>query len=302
MLLKALPLPLADIQPERDIPVGKELLYRVDFFREGEAKVSFGVLPAIKEPATFLTLLDNAIKTGDRKAGYQDLCDYLKFHNALCGLEALAEGELSLMGQILENTGETKKPGEDAAAENAYFDEKYTKRVGENCRILAQSLQFSPLFEDRISDSFVETIEIAAPLCDIGNIAIPREILQKMSDLTEEEAAVARRHPIMGAKLLRDIYTDKDYNGFMKMAIDIAGCHHENWNGSGYPEGISGEDIPIAARIASLVIVYCALTEKRPYRPPLSMDEALAVMGKDSGKKYDPDIFRIYCKIYRQLC
>ncbi len=190
----------------------------------------------------------------------------------------------------------------DAAAENAYFDEKYTKRVGENCRILAQSLQFSPLFEDRISDSFVETIEIAAPLCDIGNIAIPREILQKMSDLTEEEAAVARRHPIMGAKLLRDIYTDKDYNGFMKMAIDIAGCHHENWNGSGYPEGISGEDIPIAARIASLVIVYCALTEKRPYRPPLSMDEALAVMGKDSGKKYDPDIFRIYCKIYRQLC
>ena len=99
MLLKALPLPLADIQPERDIPVGKELLYRVDFFREGEAKVSFGVLPAIKEPAAFLTLLDNAIKTGDRKAGYQGLCDYLKFHNALCGLEALARRELSFAGQ-----------------------------------------------------------------------------------------------------------------------------------------------------------------------------------------------------------
>ena len=124
VLLKALPLPLADIQPEEKIPDGKELLYRVDFFREGEAKVSFGVLPAIKEPATFLTLLDNAIKTGDRKAGYQGLCDYLKLHNALCGLEALAEGELSLMGQILENTGETKKPGEDAAAENAAQAEK----------------------------------------------------------------------------------------------------------------------------------------------------------------------------------
>ncbi len=190
----------------------------------------------------------------------------------------------------------------DAAAENAFFDAKYTKRVGENCRILAQSLQLSPLFEDRISDSFVDTIAIAAPLCDIGNIAIPREILQKMSDLTEEEAAVARRHPLMGAKLLSDIYTDKDYNDFMKMAIDIAGCHHENWDGSGYPEGRSGEDIPIAARIASLVIVYCALTEKRSYRPALSMDEALAVMGKDSGKKFDPDMFRVYCKIYRQLC
>ena len=106
VLIKALPLPLADIQPEETIPAGKELLYRADFFREGEAKVSFGILPAIKEPATFLTLLDNALKSGDRKAGYQGLCDYLKFHNALCGLEALARGELSFSGQI---------PGENAA-------------------------------------------------------------------------------------------------------------------------------------------------------------------------------------------
>ena len=120
VLLKALPLPLADIQPERDIPVGKELLYRVDFFREGEAKVSFGVLPAIKEPATFLTLLDNAVKTGDRKAGYQGLCDYLKFHNALCGLEALAEGELPLMGQIPEKTPDTAGAGSKTEAKDRY--------------------------------------------------------------------------------------------------------------------------------------------------------------------------------------
>ena len=130
VLLKALPLPLADIQPKEKIPAGKELLYRVDFFREGEARVSFGILPVIKEPATFLTLLDNAIKTGDRKAGYQGLCDYLKLHNALCGLEALAEGELSLMGQIPENTGETKKPGEDAAqagkSREAEAQDRYT--------------------------------------------------------------------------------------------------------------------------------------------------------------------------------
>ena len=115
VLIKALPLPLADIQPEKTIPVGKEILYRADFFREGEAKVSFGILPAIKESAPFLTLLENALKSGDRKAGYQGLCNYLKFHNALCGLEALAEEELSLMGQIPENTGETQKSGENVA-------------------------------------------------------------------------------------------------------------------------------------------------------------------------------------------
>ncbi len=104
VLLKALPLPLADIQPEEKIPVGKELLYRVDFFKEGEAKVSFGVLPAIKEPATFLTIFENAVKSGEWKAGYQGLCDYLKFHNALCGLEILAKEELSLMRKISEKT------------------------------------------------------------------------------------------------------------------------------------------------------------------------------------------------------
>ena len=102
VLLKALPLPLADIQTEGKIPAGKELLYRVDFFKEGEAKVSFGVLPAVKESATFLTLLENAIKSGGRKAGYQGLCNYLKFHNALCSLEALAREELSYARKMHE--------------------------------------------------------------------------------------------------------------------------------------------------------------------------------------------------------
>lgn len=99
VLLKALPLPLADIQPEEKQLAGKELLYRVDFFREGEAKVSFGILPVVKKSAPFLTLLEDAVKSGDRRAGRPWLCDYLKFHSALCGLEALARGELSFAGQ-----------------------------------------------------------------------------------------------------------------------------------------------------------------------------------------------------------
>ena len=127
VLLAALPLPVADIQTERTIPVGKEVLYRVDFFKEGEAKNSFGVLPAIKKSATFLTLLESAIKSGDRKAGYQSLCDYLKFHNALCGLEALAEGELSYAGQIRTNTtgaaGKEERQDKYTYANTAYYKE-----------------------------------------------------------------------------------------------------------------------------------------------------------------------------------
>lgn len=127
VLLKALPFPVADIQTEKKQFTGKELLYRVDFFREGEAKVSFGVLPAIKEPAPFLTLLENAIKNGDRKAGYKRLCDYLKSHHALCGLETLAEGELSFAGQMRENTAgaesKTKTQDRYTLANAAYYHE-----------------------------------------------------------------------------------------------------------------------------------------------------------------------------------
>ena len=120
MLLKALPLPLADIQPEEKQLAGKELLYRVDFFREGEAKVSFGILPVVKKSAPFLTLLEDAVKSGDRRAGYPWLCDYLKFHSALCGLEALAEGELSLMGKIPEKTPDTAVAGSKTETQDRY--------------------------------------------------------------------------------------------------------------------------------------------------------------------------------------
>ena len=128
VLIKALPLPLADIQPEKNIPVGKEVLYRVDFFKEGEAKVSFGVLPVVKESAPFLTLLENAIESGDRKAGYPWLCDYLKFHSALCGLEALARRELSFAGQKRQGSAgeeEISRKMQDGytLANTAYYSE-----------------------------------------------------------------------------------------------------------------------------------------------------------------------------------
>ncbi len=162
VLIKALPLPLADIQPEKTIPMGKELLYRVDFFREGEAKVSFGILPAVKESAPFLTLLENALKSGDRKAGYQGLCDYLKFHNALCGLEALARGELSLAGQITENTGKIPKSGENVAAENAAQTGKSRKAEAQDRYSLANTAYYHEVL------SYVQTGRDILNACPYG--------------------------------------------------------------------------------------------------------------------------------------
>lgn len=187
------------------------------------------------------------------------------------------------------------------AVKNSQYDEKYIERMRHNCHILAQSMQLSPLFSDVISDNFVDTVQIAAPLCDIGNIGIPKDILQKKAALTEEERAIMRDHTKIGAKLLGDLKVSNDYNDFMQISMDITHYHHENWDGSGYPEGKQGNEIPLAAQIVAMSSMFCALTEERSFRRSYDKEEALEIMRQEAQQKFNPDIFNIFCKVARQL-
>ena len=187
------------------------------------------------------------------------------------------------------------------ARENASYDEKHMERLSYNCRVLADAMQLSNLYGHMISDSYIDTIELAAPLCDLGNVAIPTTILQKTTSLPEEEEAIMQTHTIVGARVLRDIKRSGDYNDFIQMSIDIANYHHENWDGSGYPEGKKGNDIPLSAQIIAVVSEYCALTENRTYRDMYDKDDTFEIMKKDVGTKFNPDIFVILQKIYRQM-
>ncbi len=185
--------------------------------------------------------------------------------------------------------------------ENAGYDEHHMDRLRINCRTLAQAMQMSPLYEQLISDNYVDTIELAAPLCDLGNIAIPTDILQKKSALTPEEMEIMKNHTTIGGQILEDVKSPGDYNDFIQMSIEIAKYHHENWDGSGYPCGIKEEDIPLSAQIVYIVSVYCALTEERMYRASFSKEEALEIIEVDAGVKFNPDIFKIMKKIARRL-
>lgn len=183
------------------------------------------------------------------------------------------------------------------AAQNASYEQEHMKRLGYNCRILAQGMQLSPLFEGKISDTYIDTIELAAPLCDIGNIGVSTEILNKETELTKEEITIKQSHTQIGAKFLSDLYVNNDYNDFISTSIDIAHYHHENWDGSGYPEGLKEDAIPLGAQIVSVVEEYCTLTERGHTR-----EETLDIMDKESGIKFNPDIYKICYKISRQLC
>lgn len=181
------------------------------------------------------------------------------------------------------------------AAEYSVHGEDYIDRVRYNCRVLAQSMQISPQFDDLISDSFVDVVELAAPLCDIGNIGVPKDILRKKGALDQEEQEVMRGHTRIGAKLLKDL---KVSNEFMQISMDVAQYHHENWDGSGYPDGLKGDNIPLAAQIVAIMTKYTVLTGSEN----IGCEYALKTLASDSGTDFSPEIYKICCKIARQLC
>ncbi len=122
-----------------------------------------------------------------------------------------------------------------------------------------------------------------AALHDIGKMGVPDEILGKEGPLTDDEWAQMRRHPELAVTFLQGI-------AYLREALDIPWCHHERWDGSGYPRGLRGTEIPVAARLFAVVDVYDAITSDRPYRKPLDHDAAMAFILAGSGTSFDPDV------------
>lgn len=150
-------------------------------------------------------------------------------------------------------------------------------RMSHYTRILALALGYS----EHEADEMLH----ASPMHDIGKIGIPEAILCKPGKLTDEEWAIMRQHTVIGARILGDQPT-----GLLRMAATIAMHHHEKWDGSGYPDGLAGEDIPHAARVVAITDVFDALTSERAYKRAWSVDEALAHIRNESGKHFDPEI------------
>lgn len=187
------------------------------------------------------------------------------------------------------------------ASENAAYDKNHVERVSYNCRILTEAMQLSPRFAHLISDAYVDMIELSAPLSDMGNVAIATSILQKEDGLLPEELERIHEHTLIGARIFQDVQKNDEHNEFLQMAYEIAKGHHEHWDGSGYPEGIKGEEIPLSAQILGVASDYCALTEDRVYRKAYTKEESIRMMQEDAGRKYNPYIVEILAMIARRL-
>lgn len=200
---------------------------------------------------------------------------------------------------IMEALARLVESKENMAEENQ--GSAHYHNISYNSRILAQGMQLSPVFEEQITDNFIETIESSAGLHDIGKILIPDYILLKNAKLTEEERKIMSTHAEVGAQTLMDIYDGVERNEFINMAIDIAYYHHENWDGTGYPKGLKGHEIPLAARIVKVIDVFDALVGVRAYKRAFTLEQSLEMMQKESGTSFDPDIMKVFMKIYRNF-
>jgi putative two-component system response regulator len=167
---------------------------------------------------------------------------------------------------------------------------KHIERVQLYCKLLAATLAEQPAYLGRIEESFIENIFLASPLHDIGKVGIRDHILLKQGGLTPEEFEEMKMHTTLGAQTLEAVRTRYPRNEFLRLGIEIARCHHERWDGKGYPAGLAGTDIPLSARIMAVADSYDAARSRRCYKPALSHAECRSALAMRSGTYLDPDV------------
>jgi HD-GYP domain-containing protein (c-di-GMP phosphodiesterase class II) len=165
-------------------------------------------------------------------------------------------------------------------------------------RMIAEFLSREEKYKNLIDINYISDIERFAPLHDVGKVAIRDEILLKPGKLTEEEFEIMKTHTAYGAKVLRKSEENLNKKGrsIYRTAIEIAEGHHEKWDGSGYPYGRRGEEIPLSARIVAIADVFDALTSKRPYKKAFSFEDSINIIKEGSGKHFDPYLVKVFFK------
>ena len=288
------------------VPIG---VYGGFFFGMADMNMFAGAVPA------------GTIQLADRIAAFTpERCLSLVTHYVVPRYLSLLVIQMLLFGINRRNALMTRKQMELSETANAEMDKRNTlqnaiidrlssviesrdENTGEHVlrtknyvRTLAEAMARDRLFEKQLTPEVVEEIVNAAPLHDIGKIAIPDAILLKPGRLTPAEFEVIKGHAQKGGAMIRTLFADLDDPLFKRMAEEITVYHHEWWNGSGYPRGLKGREIPLSARIMAVADVYDALISNRVYKKAIPREEALEIIYSESGTHFDPDIIRILRK------
>ncbi len=252
---------------------------------------------------------DLAVKTKVFEAGgvdfltkpvhYSELKSRIEAHLDIVRPNAESEYQ-NLLQNSLREISAAQQATNFALAKLAEFRDEETglhlKRVSEYCRILTSQLQKDSLYSNQITANFNNSIQHASLLHDIGKVAIPDSILFKPSKLSFEEFEIMKKHTVIGAENIQDIYNNYSGNPLIGMGIEIALYHHERWDGQGYPDGLSERNIPLSARIMAVADFYDAVRSDRCYRKGFDHQQVKSMLVEGSGSHFDPVIIQAFLK------
>lgn len=177
----------------------------------------------------------------------------------------------------------------------------HIKRTSIYVEMLAKAAQKIGYCDKILTDAYIELLVKAAPMHDIGKIAVPDSILQKPAKLTDAEFEIIKTHAAEGGRIVREVLGEIEEKEYVDIAVEVAAGHHERWDGSGYPKGLSGSDIPISARIMAIADVFDALVSKRCYKQAMTPERAFMVIKDGSGTHFDPTLVDLFIDMRNEI-
>ncbi|MBR1797893.1 MAG: HD domain-containing protein [Clostridiales bacterium] len=170
----------------------------------------------------------------------------------------------------------------------------HVQKTAAYVRLILEGLKRNGYYTEKITDKYIRDVEMSAPLHDVGKIAVSDTVLNKPGKLTDEEFAIMKTHTTEGRKMIESAISKVDGDTYLKEARNMAGYHHERWDGKGYPEGLHGEVIPLSARVMSVADVFDALVSPRVYKPAFPLEKAISIIKEGSGTQFDPKCVEVF--------
>lgn len=177
----------------------------------------------------------------------------------------------------------------------------HVKRTSRYVEMLARELRKRGVYRGIVNAEFINNLASAAPMHDIGKMSIPDHILQKPGKLTDEEFAIMKTHAENGGKIIKQTFSHIGDDNYRQMVYEVARYHHEKWNGKGYPEGRSKQEIPLAARIMAVADVFDAISQKRCYREAIPLEECFGIIEKGSGVDFEPKLVEVFLSMKEKI-
>ncbi|MDR0852035.1 MAG: response regulator [Clostridiales Family XIII bacterium] len=236
-------------------------------------------------PPLLIKRIENTIKLADQKIELKKFNEHLQEM-----VEKKTEQVLELQSAIMSTLAEMVEFRDNITGDHVGRTVKYLK-------VLINGMKGKGVYREEMDSWDLNFLLPSAQLHDIGKIAISDLILNKPGKLTDEEFAIMKKHPSIGVEVIHRIEEQTTEDDFLENAKIFAQTHHEKWDGSGYPDGLKGEDIPLLGRLMAVADVYDALISKRPYKEPMSPEKAKMIIEEGSGTHFDPKLVAVFLEV-----